>query len=142
MNIQIENNIWERISYLVCITFFVILLFAAFRRNILWGDDIVLWRDVVKKSPYRARGHNNLGNAYNNKGQYDRAIENFNKALALDPNYTHAYYNLGAAYGNKGQHDMVIESFNKAIALNPNDALAYYNLGTAYNNKGQHDRAI
>ena len=43
------------------------------------------------------------------RGQYDNAIEDFNKAIALDPNYVSAYINRGAAYGKKGQYDNAIE---------------------------------
>jgi tetratricopeptide (TPR) repeat protein len=75
-------------------------------------------------------------------GQHDRAIEDYNKAIALNPNYAEAYYNRGNAYYFKGQYDRAIEEFNKAIALNPNDATAYNNRGLAYGKKGHYDRAI
>jgi len=76
------------------------------------------------------------------KGQYDRAIEDFNKAIALDPNYAKAYTNRGIAYADKGQHDRAIEDYNKAIALDPNYAEAYTNRGVAYYLKGNMGRAI
>jgi tetratricopeptide (TPR) repeat protein len=73
---------------------------------------------------------------------FDMAIEAFTSAIALDPNYAHAYIGRGNAYADKGQYDRAIEDFNKAIALNPNDASAYNNRGYAYVSKGQYDRAI
>ena len=79
---------------------------------------------------------------YLNK-EYDKAIEAYTSAIAINPNYAKAHYNRGTVYGKeKGLHDKAIEDFNKAIALNPNLAEAYNNRGAAYGNKGQYDRAI
>jgi len=82
------------------------------------------------------------GYNYAINNEYDKAIEAYTKAIALDPNYAAAYNNRGSAYDDKGQYDRAIEDYNKAIALDPNDAAAYYNRGVAYGNKGQYDRAI
>ena len=76
------------------------------------------------------------------KGRYDRAIEDYNKAIALDQNDAKAYYNRGVAYDGKGQYDGAIEDYNKAIALDPNLADAYNNRGLAYAIKGDMGRAI
>jgi len=42
--------------------------------------------------------YNNWGNAYYKKGQTDRAIADYGKAIGLDPKYAHAYNNRGNAY--------------------------------------------
>ncbi|MBI5892319.1 MAG: tetratricopeptide repeat protein, partial [Deltaproteobacteria bacterium] len=68
--------------------------------------------------------------------------EDFNKVIALDPNYAKAYYNRGLAYGKKGQHDRAIEDFNKAIALKSDYANAYSGRGLAYSIKGNINKAI
>ncbi len=80
--------------------------------------------------------------AYYEKGENDRAIDDFNQALKLKPNYAQAYHNRGVAYLAKGDKDQAILDFNQALKLKPNDALAYNNRGTAYNAKGENDRAI
>jgi tetratricopeptide (TPR) repeat protein len=43
--------------------------------------------------------YNNRGNAYKNKGQKDQAIQDFEKALSLDPNNQDAKDNLKAVRG-------------------------------------------
>ena len=43
----------------------------------------------------------NRGNAYADKGQYDRAIAEFDKAIKLNPKYALAYYIRGLVYSNK-----------------------------------------
>ena len=93
--------------------------------------------------PNYAKAYNSRGTAYNFKGEHNRAIEDFSKVIALDPNDAYAAYtNRGLAYYRKGQHDRAIKDYNKAIALAPNFAHVYYNRGLAYREKGDIGRAI
>src|SRR3990167_4842469 len=48
-----------------------------------------------------------IADVYKNNADedYDRAIEDYNNAIALDPNYADAYARRGSAYDNKGQYD-------------------------------------
>jgi lipoprotein NlpI len=89
-----------------------------------------------------AKDFSNRGTAYGRKGQLDRAIEDFDWAIRLNPNYAEAFNYRGANYARKGQLDRAIGDFDKAIRLNPNYAQAFNNRGTAYRRKGQLDRAI
>jgi lipoprotein NlpI len=84
----------------------------------------------------------NRGNAYAAKAQYDRAIEDFDQAIRLDPKYALTLYDRGIAYGAKGQYDRAIEDFDQAIGLDPKYALAFDGRGVAYAKKAQYDRAI
>ena len=43
----------------------------------IWKDDLSLWEDIVKKSPNKARGYNNLGTSYGYSGWIDMAIKHF-----------------------------------------------------------------
>jgi tetratricopeptide (TPR) repeat protein len=89
-----------------------------------------------------AMAHNNRGAAYRSKGDPERAIEDFNRAIALNPKHAKAYNNRGFAYYDKGQIDQAIKDFDKAIALDPKFAIAYNNRGVAYHGKESPDRAI
>jgi lipoprotein NlpI len=82
------------------------------------------------------------GIAYARKGQYDRAIEDLDQAIRLNPNYAAAFSNRGLAYVRKGQYDRAIEDLDQAIRLNPNYAAAFNNRGSAYSAEGDLDRAI
>jgi tetratricopeptide (TPR) repeat protein len=86
--------------------------------------------------------YNNRGTAYDDKGDYDHAIQDFNEAIHLNPNAESAYYGRGYAYKKKGDYDRAIQDFNEAIHLNPNFERAYYDRGNAYIDKDDYDRAI
>jgi tetratricopeptide (TPR) repeat protein len=75
------------------------------------------------------------------KGQYDQAIADFNKALELSPRYDWAYFNRANAYYRKAQYDQAIADLNKALELNPRDAEAYNNRGLYFYYKKEYGRA-
>jgi tetratricopeptide (TPR) repeat protein len=77
-----------------------------------------------------------------NLGQYHGAIENFNQAISLKPDYTDAYIKRGIAYAELGQYQRAIEDGNKAISLKPDNYIAYWFRAMTYNKSGQYQRAI
>jgi tetratricopeptide (TPR) repeat protein len=91
----------------------------------------------VHSTVYNARGI-----AYKRKGDYDRAIVDYDEAIRLDPNNARAYSNRGNAYADKGDYDRAIADYDEAIRLDPKFARAYSNRGNAYDGKGDYDRAI
>lgn len=66
-----------------------------------------------------------------NTGYYKAAIEEYNKALEIDPNSCEAYLNRSLAQYNLGEFQESISDCNKVIELNPLLAVAYYNRGIA-----------
>jgi tetratricopeptide (TPR) repeat protein len=71
------------------------------------------------------------GNAKRDLGKTLEAIDDYDKAIKLDPDYTYAYNNRGVAKENLGKSQDAINDFDKVIQLNPNYAHAYYNRGIA-----------
>jgi tetratricopeptide (TPR) repeat protein len=85
---------------------------------------------------------NSRGNVYLGSRNYDRAIDDFNAAIRLDPKYAIGLNNRGLAYYRKGQINRAIEDYDEAIRLNPTYALAFANRSDARRNKGRIDLAI
>jgi tetratricopeptide (TPR) repeat protein len=77
--------------------------------------------------PRLAAAYDSRGIAYASKGDYDRAIADFNEAIRLDPKSANAYSNRGNAYNDKGDHERAIADLNEAIRLDPKFADAYNN---------------
>jgi tetratricopeptide (TPR) repeat protein len=63
--------------------------------------------------------YNNRGKASGEKGDYDRAIVDFDQAIRLDPKYAKAYATRGEVYEAKNDPDHVIADFEQALKLNP-----------------------
>ncbi len=76
------------------------------------------------------------------KGDFDKAIQNYDKAIELKPDFFGAYNNRGVAYVAKRDFDKAIQNYDKAIELKPDYADAYYNRGIAYVAKRDFDKAI
>ena len=62
------------------------------------------------------------------KGKYDDAIAEYDKAIALNPNVVLAYTNRGLAYERKGDKEQAIVDYRKALEINPSDQLTKNNL--------------
>ncbi|EGD80406.1 hypothetical protein PTSG_11051 [Salpingoeca rosetta] len=102
--------------------------------------------------------HTSLGNAYNSKGAFDRALEHHSIVLQLrrellparDPRIAAAHNNLANASANKGNNASAIDHFTQALDIqlaavgerDPNTAAMYNDLGNVYNNCRDYARAI
>ena len=62
---------------------------------------------------------------------WDQAIDNYRKALALEPNDADTHYNLALTLKYKGDSKAAIEEFETAARLRPKWAEAHYGLGAA-----------
>jgi len=75
-------------------------------------------------------------------GEYLAAIEDFNKAIELNPKYSDALNGRGLAKYRLGEYSAAIEDFNKAIELDPKDSTAFNNRGLAKYSLGEYSAAI
>ena len=76
------------------------------------------------------------GMAHFEKGEYDRAIADYGKAIELGLDGAVIYDNRGDAYFNKQEYDRAIEDYGRAIEIDPNLASAYNGRGFAYLREG------
>ncbi len=76
-----------------------------------------------------ATAHFNRGLAYHAKRELDLAIADYDRAIALNPEFAEAYNYRGKAYFQKGNHDGAMPDLDRAIELKPEYAEAYANRG-------------
>lgn len=89
-----------------------------------------------------ATAFNNRGVVYKFKGEYDRALEDYNQAILRNPSYANAYNNRGVTYRLKGDYDRAIRDYDEAIWLDRSIPAFFYNRAIAYTEKQDYDRAI
>jgi tetratricopeptide (TPR) repeat protein len=135
---KIKPHLIEIVIFLAVIS---LLSLGTYSRNKLWGDKISLWTDCVKKSPHKGRPYTNLGFAYIESGQYDKALEATQKGIDLDPKFAGAYYNLSIIYQKMGNLNQAIAMAKKSLEIDPDTEMAYYSLGGIYFENGQYEES-
>jgi tetratricopeptide (TPR) repeat protein len=65
------------------------------------------------------------GSAFLQQARYHEAIENFEKAVTLKPNFADAYSNMATAYYNLGENLKATKLMQKALQISTNDSTAY-----------------
>ena len=83
-----------------------------------------------------------MGIEWQKAGDFDRAIEDYTKAIELTGAYSKAHVNRGHCWQMKKNFDRAIADYNNAIEINPNEAFAYVNRGICWEEKGQNGSAI
>lgn len=93
--------------------------------------------EILKIDRFFADAYNILSAIYSNKNNLDKAIENIQHAININPN-NHLYYtNLGEYYFRKGDPKKAEEYLLKAIAIKPDFSGARYNLGNVHKSQGR-----
>ena len=95
-----------------------------------------------KRFPTSVLLYNVCGGAHMELGQFDLAIENYEKALLIKPNYADAFCNIGIVQQKKGELNAAIQNYKKAIKINSRHVSAHYNMGISYKTKGDPEGAI
>jgi len=117
----------------------------------------------LPQTPFR------VGKSYFSRGEYDKAIAEFEKSIELDENHTESYYYLGQCYMQKGIieynnknifkayslyrkankfAEQVIPQYEQIIKNNPEDLNSYLRLGYIYEVKSiipfinEYDKAL
>jgi len=68
-----------------------------------------------------------------NNGEYDKAMDDYQTILKIDPRYSEAYYNMGfIELAFKNDYQSAIKQFTYAIKANEMYAEAFYNRGICY----------
>ncbi|ETO00467.1 hypothetical protein RFI_36977, partial [Reticulomyxa filosa] len=92
-----------------------------------------------------------LGRAYSNKGEYNKAIEYYEKSLKIKSDkFGYNHPDIAIIYNKKGEQNKAIEYYENSFKININIfgpdhlnlATLYNNLGNIYNGKGEYDKAI
>jgi len=84
-----------------------------------------------------AEGLYDAGATYLRLGQLDRALESFDRALAMDSGMADAYNAKGVVFTRRSEYDKAIAMYEQALALNPTDAGFRINIALTYHIQGK-----
>ena len=86
----------------------------------------------VQLVPDDASGHINLGIAYFNERDFDRARASLERAFELAPDDAYVHYNLGLVHKLQGDTELAVEAFERVARIDPLNSMTHYYLGTLY----------
>lgn len=115
---------------------------SAINRNRAWKDDITLWSANIKTSPSNIKSYVNLGYAYLDKKDYDRALYYYKKVQDIAPSSGYYDYGRGRMYFEKGDYSKAADAFEAAISANRDFFHALYSLGLSYERLGELEKAL
>lgn len=129
------------------LAFCTLLAALAWNRLDTFSDNWMLWNDAVTKNPDTSltgseRGYNNRGFASLELGRDQEALNDFKKAISLNPKYADAHLNVGIALFKQGKLDQALQSYDQAIGLKPEFSDAYLNRGVVLLNGNRLNDAI
>lgn len=101
-----------------------------------------LLQRVVKLDPKHKGAWDDLGDAYLNLGQTDKAIAAFKQQIENNPYDAFAYNSLGLAYQRLGRYQDAVEQYRKQIEVNPLDPYAHASLGQLYLGQKKFSEAV
>jgi lipoprotein NlpI len=121
----------------------LLMVYLTFQQIGVWRNSLVVLNYILDKEPHTSpQVYLYRGMALEKSGQPERALEDYNQAIALDPSYSDAYLFRGMLYQKKGQADNAIKDFSRSILLDPSSGKAYFNLGVIYAETGLYGQAI
>jgi tetratricopeptide (TPR) repeat protein len=94
-----------------------------------WRDDMTLWTRALDCTTgnYIARLH--LGLAWSDRNRTDKAVEQYQEALRLYPDFCEARFNLACGLSTLGQIGAAEQQYEEVLKTRPNYARARNNLG-------------
>jgi tetratricopeptide (TPR) repeat protein len=94
---------------------------------------------IVPESPAT---HNVLGLAQAERGDLEGAIQEFRRALELDPDDAGAHWHIGAALASRGAYAEATKHLAQSVALDPQNSQAHSDLGLLLAFQGRFDEGV
>jgi len=77
-----------------------------------------------------------------NTGKLEKAFEDFNRAIKIDPQLAGGYLGRANTLNMMGRYEKSIEDYNTVLEIDPKLANAYINRAIAYSHLGEYEKAI
>ena len=114
-----------------------------FRQVGMWKDTITVVSNAIDNGYYhRGMMYFGRGVEYGDLNKPQLAIQDFTKALELDPTMRDAYKFRGSLYAQAGQIDLALKDIEKYLTYDPEDAVSWNNLAEIYFRQNKLQQAL
>ncbi|MBI9089877.1 MAG: tetratricopeptide repeat protein [Desulfobacterium sp.] len=122
----------------------LILLFLSvisINRNMVWENSIALWENSLAHGSRNLVAHKNLGKAYAEAGNFQKAITHYKYGLSINPDMSTLHSNLGKVYTSLGRNGDALVSYFRSLELTPMASDVHNNLGNIFLGMKQFEKA-
>ncbi len=130
------------ILFFVFYSIFAALSLTSIRQTLQWKNSESVWESTLKVNPNAVSALNNYGMLLMNRGELDKALEMFNRAVELAPTLPQVYHNMGSLFHIKGDDDKALQMYAKAREFNPNSVSSYKIPSSIMSKQGNYQGAI
>ena len=123
------------------IAFFSMLFVTTRERIPVWGDDIRLWSDVLRRYPECSKAFAQRGWSYFRRGRTEEAMADLTRALARNPDEGEALNVRGTIYLLEKDYPRARADLDRGVVLRPRSWSAWNNRGLALLNLGETEAA-
>ena len=107
--------------------------------NLAYEEAVKACDEVIKQDQNDSVAWNYKGLALEAQSKDDEAIQAYDKAIEINPQYAEAWFNKGCVLPEENDS---IKAYDKVIELDPKNAEAWFNKGITHGNQGNDDEAI
>jgi cytochrome c-type biogenesis protein CcmH/NrfG len=93
------------------------------------SDRIAVFEHKTQANPADAAAWTELGNAYFDSNQFEKAISAYKKSLEIAPNNADVWTDMGIMYRRSSKPEEAIKAFDQAIAVDPKHEVSRFNKG-------------
>ena len=98
---------------------FAIMMICSSLQVSYWKSSISLFRHALSVTSNNLVAFDRLGSALADQGEFEKAIENYNEALRIQPSYGLAHYGLSVALARMGKIQEAVDHYSIALQINP-----------------------
>lgn len=142
IQIFIENNKSQgTLVKGVCFLLAFVLAVLSYQRTQVWKNSETLWTDCIEKEPKADVAYDNRGVYYHSVKQNDKALNDYNMVVQLNPEYSKTYNNRGNIYFETGQNELALADYNKALAFDSSTVKTFTNRALIFLRKKEYAKA-